>query len=282
MSNRILVKYGNVYYETDFLLNGSKIESSPISTKKQLSRVQALGRKYISPSKLKRLMQNGNGSMTGNNGLPVAVHQAETATGGLRLARQETPAVVGNLKQFSITLTNTDPDNARILFLGDHHGFGWDASGVPALNAVVVVDGTFQALTLAKLKQLTGATAIDFHQLHLQSYEITQTGANPAANGGQGQAGTINTTTANGKFFDSGYFKLVEADVTDEANKTSIQPLTMDVGNNSFQTHIRANPKFRFLMDGLMSWEVKLPPLTKITITSYIRSAERTHGMNLV
>lgn len=270
------------YYQAPFLVsdNGS-LTAYPIKTRRPISKseIDANGCPCTSMQKVQNLISsNQNSSKMIQR--TAGIHTAETANGKVVLGRQETPGFNENRKLLTIELCNTDPTNPHTTVLFDHHGFIGDKLQLGQLNAVVLVNGSFGALTLAKMKQLTGATPIDLHELHITSYGLTMsTAGDPLANGGAGQAGVITNRVDSGAFFTAGQIRDARASVVNYSGKDDLIPFATDLTNASFRSNIRHLKTWRWQADALNGMPIVIPPSTCVSINTYVSAIGTIYGM---
>lgn len=218
----------------------------------------------------------------GNNGLPYAVTQAEGANGQQDLVRVEIPGFKGtDMNMYNLTLTNTSAVAQQIM-IGDGGGFCAAGLGLPTVNAVNVIAGSWGAGSLAQLK--AGAIVGGFRTkvLHLQSATLSGgTPGDPAGNGGIGTPGTGQSVADNDRFFTSGgSVQTVEGSILNNSPATNRLPLQMMTNSSTFSTYIRLLEDYRFNIGGYTGLLVTLPGLTQLAMSFYVSAVGNGVLMN--
>lgn len=239
--------------------------------------VQKAGFPVVS-SALKTNSQMNNG----NNGLPYAVAQAEGAQGQQHYIRVEVPGFKdSDTNMYNLTLTNTSAVAQQIM-VGDGGGFCAAGLGLPTVNAVNVITGSWGAGSLAQLKAGAIVGGFDTHVLHLQSGKLSGgTAGDPAGNSGAGTPGTGQTLADNDSFFTSGgSIQTVEGSLLNNSPATSRLPLQMMTDSGTFSTYIRLLNDYRFIVGGYTGLLVTLPALTQLAMSFYVSAVGNGILMN--
>lgn len=276
---RLVIQKNGKYYQTPYATDGVEAIDMPITNNRALKKSQINNCPIIEESNYKSLNSNNMHKMSN---LPYGVIRSETATGGASMARNETPSTVGAKKKITLILSNTDKENQHSLIVGDHHGYGWDESGIAALSPLVKVGGTFKDLTLAKIKQASGANPHDLHGLHLTSFQLELSEPTGSVAQNNFVAPKITKRIPSGIVFESGELATIDADPAGNSNKRSIIPLFESVDNGSFNSHFRKMMDWRYLLDGYNGIQVDLPPASELVLNFYLNGVARTYAMNKV
>lgn len=226
---------------------------------------------------LGKTSQIQNSLSTMEKGQNIAVVPAMTSTHKLAAARVEMGDTAGQGKSIFITLQNTHATLAQPAIIFDGAGYGGTALGITT-NGVVVIDGSFGALTLVQLKAGTALLPQSLKTLHLVSQTLTVSGT--AADAGTGTPATIATRTPSSKFYDNGgTFSTFEADVAGSNPKEVKYNFNKDFRQDTYQPSIRFREEFRFLADAMHGIRLLIPALTMLTVSFDIDSVGRAYNM---
>jgi hypothetical protein len=267
--------------DTGYATNGkgrTKFVGVKSSVLHNLEDVQKAGFPILAvASNLSSKMANYN-----NNGLPYAVTQAEGAHGQQQLVRVEVPGFKGSeFNMYNLTITNTSAVAQQVM-VGDGGGFCAAGLGLPTVNAVNVISGSWGAGSLAQLKAGAIVGGFDTHVLHLQSASLSGgTPGDPAGNGGAGTPGTGQTITDNDRFFTSGgSVQTVEGSLLNNSPATNRLPLQMMTDSGTFSTYIRLLNDYRYIFGGYTGLLVTLPGLTQLALSFYVSAIGNGALMN--
>jgi len=218
---------------------------------------------------------NSNSQQEMQSATPLIL--GEAAQGQPIVARMEANVQNSDRQFFNIILTNTDTNTYETV-LGDGLGLIADGLKLPTLNGVVTNEGTWGASTLIMLKNLAALSALDLHELHVTSKAVTvSTPAVPGTN----TPGVVSGTTDNDSFFSIGYVRTATGSPVNNPPRTNNVPFVMQTSGDTFRTNIRLNTDFRFMICPYTGLDVKLPPLTQVSISFYINSVNNRYAMGL-
>lgn len=232
---------------------------APITNSRPMdaSRVAAAGFPIISRNQA-TMQQNQLGGA-----LPFAVVQDENAYGRRGVARMERPARNAPVReQWTITISNGEATTEEFL-IGDNTGLLAAALGIPAPKAGVTITGTFGANTYTFFSAISGKNPVDLHRLHL--------------------VGNTTAGAASTAFFTSGLLKVMDASIANNTNEANIIPLADLVLPDTYQTNIRVDNNFRFIMDGLSALYLQIPAAEAVTLTfREVSAVNRVYAMEKV
>lgn len=287
MLRRIYLEKNGLVYESNYAESKSKIYYRPAKDKNPVdgSTVRKRNFRIVSKSNFQNFLSKNTVIMTNynnnNGGAPFAVQGAEDAYGNRGTYREEYASKKSYSKILKLVLENRDPANTHCVVVGDHHGLIGDKLGLTQLSHLVVAGGTYGPLSLALWKQIVGATPLDLHQLHLISESITVNN-DGTPNTNPPVPPTISGSTASDNFFTMGSLSQVEADIAMQSLHESEIPLQFQVGSGSFNTNIRSITEFRMQMFALNGLKINLPPLTRLTLSTYINAVGVVYGMKQI
>ena len=265
MLKRMHVNRGGLIYQLPAAIDEKgNISSMPVKTSRPISesQIKQTGCPVFSQSQINNIMQqNQNGVVRSVSDLPFAVAPYEDVLGNPGFDRVERQNVEGQRTVIRISITNNELTDEEIL-IGDHHGLLAFTLGVGAIKAGVVVGGTWGTSTLAFLKQITGANPYRLAGVQFQSFTAA------------GIASEV--------FYNTGFFKLAEADVANRTTKDEELILADLVRPSTFQTNIREDDSHRFLMDGFSGYHLLVPTGQKVQINLTMVSYANSYNMNRV
>ncbi len=186
------------------------------------------------------------------------IQYAEKPYGEVSTVRQEEASAGESRRVLTISITNTEA-TAETVALFDGLGHVKRMANIAVPKAGVTFDGTFGADTYTVLQELGKMVALKFKGIKFQAF--TSAGA---------KADT---------YFTAGSFRSAVADPLQYNLDNPYESFTDLVGQNSFNTNIRQNDQYRFLMTPTSAWIVTLPTATAVTITATVDSYEGSFGM---
>lgn len=198
---------------------------------------------------------------TDKSGLPYAVKTQEDVLGAPGYSRLEMPKVGGQRTVLRVTITNGEATDEEIL-VGDAYGLIASKLGVGAIKAGVVVGGTWGTATLTVLTAITAANPYRLHDIQFQGY--TAAGAD------------------SNDFYNSGYFRLAQADIANRTCKDEELVLTDLVKQDSYNTNIRSDKTHRFIMDGFSGYHLLVPAGESIQINVEVSAVAMSYAMDRV
>ena len=197
-------------------------------------------------------------NLNGNGLLPFATLPAETATGGRKVVREETASYVPNIKQFQLSLSNTDTNPVEMVVF-DGMGLVANKLKLGSLPGTVTVGGTWGTSTLAFLKSIGQSMPTDLHQVWMQN--LTLAGAKSTA------------------FFDTGYIREAYADIAGNSLFDEPLPAQTLLTDESYQENIRIFRGFRYQVNPLAAVHLYIPAETTINITFNVSAIGTSYGM---
>jgi len=184
-------------------------------------------------------------SMQQNN-LPFGVGYAETAQGQGLTYRSEAAGQILERQQLYISISNGEATTEEFI-VGDGVGLLATKFGIGAPKAGVVIGGSFGTATYTTINAICASVPLDLHRIHLQGK--TTAGADSDA------------------VFNTGFIKMSKASVVNNSAIDEEFPVRDLVLQNSFQTNIRVNDEWRFLMGPLTGIHLSIPAGEQLIMT---------------
>lgn len=222
------------------------------------------GFKILSPCDVTEIENNlGNPQKSINRMDYGNMKLSETVTGNQVPVNLQSGDASGSGETIYIEITNTST-TADTFTVFDASDSIADALGLPALNGVNIINGTWGANSLAMFKELACCSPFKIKGLHLLSETIA---VSVAANRGTETPGTISSETASDKFYKLGKFGVYEGTISNQTPKGHDLSFAKDFKGNTENPEIRERPDFEFIAGGLWGLKLTIPPLCRITVT---------------
>jgi hypothetical protein len=193
-----------------------------------------------------------------NKVIAPPIHAVETPYGKLDLARAETNGVGSSRRLFTLTVTNTELTTESVV-IGDGSGFIKELMAIGAPKAGVTFSGTYGATSYQVIQDLVKSTALRLQGLQFQGYD------------------SLGVKSDN--FFNSGSFRSAVVDPLKYTIDNPYVSFSDLVQQDSFNTNIREEKNYRFLLSFLTGMVITLPTATRVTINCTVSSAYMAYNM---
>lgn len=193
-----------------------------------------------------------------NKAIAGPVSAVETPYGKLDLSREETNGVGSARRLFTLTITNTELTTESVV-IGDGSGFIKELMGIGAPKAGVSFGGTYGAASYQVIQDLTKSMALRFMGIQFQGYD------------------SLGVKSDN--FFNSGSFRSAVVDPLKYTIDNPYLSFSDLVQQDSYNTNIREEKNYRFLLSYLTGQVITLPTASRVTINCTVPSAAMAYNM---